>query len=118
MTAAVTAAAPASGGGGGGDDCDGNTTLANANVTGEHGGSSGGGVAGWTSRKRWKSPCAGGSWDVMEVGMGMEVEGGHGGGGGEEGRREGDSGGRDITSFSPYAARLGSGTSPEDDVGR
>ena len=107
---AVTAQGSSGGGGGGGDSSDDNKTFVNVNVTGEHGG----GVEEWMSRKRRDSPCTGGSRDVMDVDVGMEVEGE---GGGEQGRKGGEVE-RDITSFSPYAARLGSGTSPEDDVGR
>lgn len=115
--AAVTAEPTTSSGGGGGRG-DGHKAVVNAEVAGEP---DGGGVRGWISRKRRESPCVGGgSRDVMDVDVDMEVEGGRGGEGGEkEGRDEyGGEAGRNITSFSPYAARLGSGASPEDDVGR
>lgn len=117
MTAEATSA-------GAGEDSNGSKTFVNVAITGEPGGGEG---EGWVSRKRRESPCAGSSRNVVDTGMGMdmdmgmEVEGGRGGEGGEDGgggRREGGEVVRNITSFSPYAARLGSGTSPKDDVGR
>lgn len=70
------------------------------------------------SRKRRESPCEGmlntasrgeGRAGVMDMDEEDEEGGGRGGGG--SGGRE-----RSITAFSPYAARLGCGRSPEDEV--
>eukprot|EP00752_Nemacystus_decipiens_P004439 g4052.t1 len=114
----VTAVAPQAGSGGSGESGDGSITFANVKVTGEHGGGGSGGAEGWMSRKQRDLPYAGGSRDVMDVDTGLEAEGGLGGEGGQLRGRGGGEVGRDITTFSPYAARLGSGTSPEDEVGR
>lgn len=115
MTAAGAPAAAAASGCGDGGAGGGGDTFAGVNDE----------PAGWMSRKRRDSPCAGsggqaGGGQAATDGMDVEVEGGAGVGGNEAGHGGGEAGrgSINITSFSPYAARLGVDSSPVDDVGR